>query len=113
MIGQIEIELKVTAERSDDLVLGDLIAAQEGDLKAMRDTLAHFVVNGTGGYMEQDDFEITVDGRKQMEPGARTQVGQLTLGQLKFYSEQLQGNLREEAAPKETGTDSEMPSDSE
>ena len=111
MTETIELQLKVTAERSDGLVLGDLIAAQEGDLKAMRNTLAHFVVNGTGDYMNQEDYEVTVDKKKQMKSGARTQVALLTLGQLKFYSMQLQGNLRDDAAPKETGTDSEPPSD--
>ena len=111
MTETIELQLKVTAERSDGLVLGDLIAAQEGDLKAMRNTLAHFVVNGTGDYMNQEDYEVTLNGEKQTKSGARTQVALLTLGQLKFYSMQLQGNLRDDAAPKETGTDSEPPSD--
>ena len=115
MTETIELQLKVTAERSDGLVLGDLIASQEGDLKAMRNTIAHFVVNGTGDYMEQEDHEIEfeVNGKKhkKLVPGARTQVALLTLGQLKFYSMQLQGNLRDDAAPKETGTDSEPPSD--
>ena len=111
MTETIEIELKVTAERANGLVLGDLIAAQEGDLKAMRNTLAHFVVNGTGDYMNQEDYEVTLNGEKQMKSGARTRIGQLTLGRLKVYSNQLQGNLREDAVPKENGTDSEPPSD--
>ncbi len=119
MTEQTELELRVTAARSEELVLGDLIAAQDGDLKAMRDTLAHFVVNGTGDYMEQEDREIEVavpgqlQKRKRIVLGARTQVARLTLGQLKFYSQQLQGSLRDEAAPKETGTDSGSPSDTD
>lgn len=116
---QTKITLKVTAARSEDLVLGDLIAAQDGDLRAMRDTLAHFVVNGTGDYMEQNDYEIEepVEGSDKPNvvamPGARTRVSRLTLGELKFYSRQLQGSLREKAAPKETGTVSDSPSDTD
>ena len=113
MTDQIEIKLRVTAERSEGLVLGDLIAAQDGDLKAMRNTLAHFVLNGTGDYMPADDYEITVEGRKQMEPGARTRVAQLTLGQLKLYSSQLQGSLRDEAVPPAQGTVSRAPFDTD
>lgn len=108
-----EIQLKVTSLRSEGLVLGDLIAAQDGDLRAMRDTLAHFVVNGTGDYMEQEDREIKVEGRMRVVLGARTRVSQLTLGQLKFYSSQLQGSLRDEAVPPETGTVSGSPSDTD
>jgi hypothetical protein len=119
MSEQTEIKLRVTAERSEELVLGDLIAAQDGDLKAMRDTLAHFVVNGTGDYMEQEDrtIEVEVEGRQQkrmrLVVGARSRVARLTLGQLKFYTQQLQGSLRDEAAPKETGTVSDSPSDTD
>jgi len=117
MTEQTKLELRVTAARSEELVLGDLIAAQDGDLKAMRDTLAHFVVNGTGEYMEQEDREIEVEvpgqlqKRKRVVLGARTQVARLTLGQLKLYTRQLQGSLRDEAVPKETGTASDPPSD--
>ncbi len=119
MTEQINIELKVTAARSEELVLGDLIAAQDGDLRAMRDTLAHFVVNGTGEYVEQEDreIEVSIEGqeqkRKRVVLGARTRVGRLTLGQLKFYSQQLQSSLREEAVPKESGMASNSPSDTD
>ena len=84
MTEQTELKLRVTAERSEGLVLGDLIGAQDGDLKAMRDTLAHFVLNGTGAYMDPEDGEIIIDGELKTVPGARTLVGRLTLGQLKL-----------------------------
>ncbi|MFV2045022.1 MAG: hypothetical protein ACC700_17515 [Anaerolineales bacterium] len=113
MTETIELKLSVTTNRAEGLVLGDLIAAQDGDLRAMRDTLAHFVVNGTGDYMSQDDYEVTLDGFTHAEPGARTQVSRLTLGQLKFYSKQLQGSLRDEAVPPAKGTVSGLPSDTD
>lgn len=91
-----DIQLRVTATRAEGLILGDLIAAQEGDLRAMRDTLAHFAVNGTGEYMESED--------------AKALIGALTLGEMRTYSGQLQGSLREEAVPKEPEPASDSPS---
>lgn len=103
--------MRVTRERAEELMLADLIAAQEGDLRAMRDTLAHFVVNGTGDYLPQDDYVRKDEaGNSVVVPGARTLIGRLKLGQLKQYSGQLQTQLREDAVPKGTGTDSGSPS---
>jgi hypothetical protein len=111
-----EIRMLVSKERARDLILDDLISAQEGDLRAMRDTLAHFVVNGTGDYLPQDDYTVeeSVEGQEKPNvvtmPGARTLIGRLRLGQLQTYSAQLQTQLRERAVPPATGTPSGNPS---
>ncbi|KKN73401.1 hypothetical protein LCGC14_0401040 [marine sediment metagenome] len=88
----LDITLDVTTERVDSLEIDMLILAQEGDMRGMRDTIAHFVVDKKGVYVEP---EI-----------AQRMVGKMTIGQLKVESANLVGYLRDDAAPKETEKDS-------
>jgi hypothetical protein len=82
------VELKVDADR---LTLDDLIAIESGDMKAvqMRDLLARFVY-ADGGYVSEE--------------AARTQIGQITLAQLRDMIAQFGKTIREEAVPKEIGS---------
>ncbi len=91
----LDITLDVTTDRVDSLELDMLILAQEGDMRGMRDTIAHFVVDKEGKYVEP---EI-----------AQSMVGKMTIGQLKVESANLQGYLRDNAAPKATEKDSDSP----
>ncbi len=92
----LDITLSVTSDRVDSLEIDALIGAQEGDMRAMRDTLAHFVVDKEGKYVEPVI--------------AQRMVGKMTIGQLKVESANLQGSLRDDAAPKATEKDSDSPS---
>ncbi|MGH9158197.1 MAG: hypothetical protein ACRD1K_20705 [Acidimicrobiales bacterium] len=103
----ITIELKVTQARAEGLVLQDLIDAQNGNLEAIRDTLAHFVLNGTGDYLALEDHK---DEQGNPVLGARSVVGQMTLGEMKHYSAQMRQLLQDSAVPKASGTDSASPS---
>ncbi len=92
----LDITLDVTTDRVDSLEIDMLILAQEGDMRGMRDTIAHFVIDKEGKYVEP---EI-----------AQRMVGKMTIGQLKVESANLQGYLRDNAAPKATEKDSDSPS---
>ena len=92
----LDITLDVTTGRVDSLEIDLLIQAQEGDMRGMRDTLAHFVVDKEGRYVESAI--------------AQRMIGKMTIGQLKIESANLQGYLRENAAPKATEKDSDSPS---
>ncbi len=92
----LDIVLDVTSDRVDSLEIDFLIGAQEGDMRAMRDTLAHFLVDGKGKYVEPEV--------------AQQVIGKMTIGQLKIESANLVGSLQEDAAPKGTEKDSDSPS---
>lgn len=104
----VTVELNVNSERAEQLVLQDLIDAQNGVLEALRDTLAHFVVNGTGEYLPLDDW---LDDKKVSHPGARSIIGQMTLAEMKHWSGQMRTLLQESAVPKASEKDSGSPSD--
>ena len=107
----LDIVLSVTSERVDGLEIDLLIRAQDGDMSAMRDTLAHFLVDGSGKYMQPHDRVDKESG--QTIPGARSIIGRMTIGQLKLESANLQGSLRDDAAPKviEKASGSPSPTD--
>lgn len=92
----LDIVLDVTTERVDGLELDLLIKAQEGDMRAMRDTLAHFLTDRNGNYVKKEVAQVV--------------IGKMTIGQLKLESQKLQGSLQEDAAPKATEKDSASPS---
>ena len=63
------VEIRVDQDRmQDEVTIDNFIAMQEGDLRAIRDTLGIFVVNGSGGWLPADE-------------GVKI-VGQMTVNQL-------------------------------
>ncbi len=92
----LDIVLDVTSDRVDGLELDLLIKAQEADMRAMRDTLAHFLTDRDGNYVKKEVAQVV--------------IGKMTIGQLKIESAKLQGALREDAAPKASEKASDLPS---
>ena len=85
-----QIEIRVDQQRLGDLVTVDeFIAMQEGNVKAIRDVLGRFVVNGDGSYLDP-------------EAGKRA-IGALTINQLKETAEGFTRKAQEAAVPNESG----------
>jgi len=84
------INIHVTQDRAELLVLDDLIDATEGDLRGMRSLLAHFVQNGKGEYMKTEE--------------AVELIGKMTLKEIKASTTQVVTSIEETSSPKENGT---------
>lgn len=73
-----EIKLKFKLD-PDRITLGQLIGMQDGDLKAMRDTLAASLVNGDGAYTEYGEAQRVINALKlsQVQEAAQEFVRQV------------------------------------
>jgi hypothetical protein len=84
------IEIRVDQIRLGDLVTVDqFIAMQEGNVRAIRDVLGCFVINGNGGYLDPSE------GVKR--------VGALTFNQLLAAAKDFMGKADAAAVPLGSG----------
>ena len=81
------IEIRVDQSRLGDLVTVDqFIAMQEGNIRAIRDVLGCFVVNGNGGYLPPEEGVL--------------RVGALTFNQLQAAAADFVTRAEGAAVPK-------------
>jgi hypothetical protein len=76
----------------DRITLDQIIGMQDGDLKAMRDTLAACLVNGDGGYMEEE--------------AARREIGSLKLSQVQEAAREFVEQVRDSAVNPQSAASS-------
>jgi hypothetical protein len=74
------LKFKLDPER---ITLDQIIGMQDGDLRAMRDTLAACLVNGNGEYMEEE--------------AARREIGSLKLSQVQKAATEFVEQVRDTA----------------
>ena len=83
-----KLQFKVDPERIE---LGELIDMQDGNIKAMRDLLAHCLTNGNGEFMTDDE--------------ARKLVNKLKLSEIKNTVAEFVKQLGDKALPSPISSD--------
>ena len=71
------MEIKIELDR---LTVDDLVNLEEGGIRAVRDVLGKFVMNGTGGFVDPEE-------------GARA-VGALTISEMTGLSKDVQSQVK-------------------
>lgn len=82
-----KIELNVTRQLLEDkITVGQIIAVQEGDIRAIRDMIAQFIVDDEGNHYPDE--------------AAQEKVNDYTLGELNQVAENLMSVMEDAAVPE-------------